>query len=55
MAYNQGVISFCRQLPTSTVCDGDVAESDSRLEGEGGYDGDMLIWDESGEGILGLP
>ena len=54
MAYDQGVISLCRQLPTSTVGDGDIAQSDSRLEGEGRYDGDVLIWDESGERVFGL-
>lgn len=54
MAYDQGVTSLRSQSPPSGVCDWDIAESDSRLEGEGWYDGDVLIGNQSSERVLRL-
>jgi len=54
MADHQSIIFVLRELTSCCESDGDITEDRTRLKGEGGYDGDLLVGHEFGEGILRL-
>lgn len=54
MAYHHGVVALRRQLAPSRVRHRDIVQGHARLEGEGGDDGDVLVWNQGHERVFGL-
>lgn len=54
MADDHGIIAVWGEGAASAVCQGRIVKGDAGLERERGDDGDMLVWDQGREGVLGL-
>jgi len=54
MAYDHSVVAILGELSPGAVRDRYIVQYDSRLKGEGRYDGDLLIRYQGGKRVLGL-
>lgn len=54
MANDHGIVPIGRQLALGGVRNRHMLKCDTRLEGERGYDSDLLVWDQTRERVLRL-
>lgn len=54
MANDHGIVPVGRESALGGIGNRHMLERDTRLEGEGGYNSDMLVWDQTRERVLRL-
>jgi len=54
VTYHHSIVAIAVELASRGICDGDIVECGTGLEGEFGDYSEGLVWNEAREWVLGL-